>query len=90
MDIDWGTLHWALTQPNLSIEVHFGQEAAGDESLDQAPVQAYFYWKDAHGTSRWSHPFLKAELAECIATLEQEQVSVPSEFRQALDDFPQG
>lgn len=83
MEIDWGTLDWALSQPDLKLTWEHAQSAAGQQSLESAPNEALFIWK-RQDESVWSLQLGQGELRECINRLETEGVSVPSEFRDAF------
>ena len=83
MEIDWGTLYWALSQPDLKLTWEYSQSAAGQQSLEGAPNEALFIWR-RQDESVWNLEIGQRELRECINRLETEGVSVPSEFRDAV------
>ena len=86
--LDWGTLLHVLTQADLRIDWHFGQTAVGDETLEDAPEEAGFYWRKGE-QQIWGVEFSKPELADCIRRLQARDVPVPPEFLEALLRFPE-
>jgi len=87
MEIDWGTLYWALSQSDLTITAYEdGQSADGQQSLDSAPNEALFVWKRGD-ENVWSIEVDRRELEECISRLERERVPVPSDFRAVARHF---
>ncbi len=84
--IDWGTFEWVLSQPNLKLTWHLGCSASGDERLDTAPIEAYFFWERGSEIV-WDLELTRDKLVTVIQELESKDLEAPKEFHDAFQEW---